>query len=123
MVTIKTYKLLMAARNQAQKLAVIKAQQGHHGVTNERNVLKKIQDRSPYIRPMIEEIQGPDLPVTIALEYLDTTISEASAEKALNRKELKHVSRSVLEALRGLHDDGYVHAGIHFLPLVAKYWN
>jgi len=119
MVTIETYKPLTDARNQTQKLTVIKAQQGHHGGTNERNVLKKLQHRSPFIRPMIEEIQGPDLPLTIALEYLDTTISEASAGKALNRKELKHVSRSVLEALQSLHDDGYVHAGIHRLPLVT----
>jgi hypothetical protein len=96
-----------------QRSVVIKSSQAHSGVTNERNVLKKFQHRTPYIRAMIDEIQIPDLPVTIALEHLDSNIWDASAGKALNRNELKHVSRCVLEALKTLHDGGYVHAGMH----------
>jgi hypothetical protein len=97
-----------------QRSVVIKSGQAHYGVTNERNVLRTFQHRTPYIRAMIDEIQGPDLPVTIALEHLDSNIWDASAGKALNRKELKHVSRCVLEALKALHDGGYVHAGTHY---------
>ena len=37
----------------------------------------------------------------------------------LNRKELKHVARSVLEALQLLHDDGIVHTGMSSLYLTG----
>ena len=105
----------MNVRNQMQKLTVIKSDPTHHGLTNERNVLERFQHHTPYIRRLIEEIEHPGLPVTIALEYLDKNIWEASSGKGLNRKELKHVSRCVLEALKTLHDGRYVHAGTYCL--------
>jgi tRNA A-37 threonylcarbamoyl transferase component Bud32 len=60
---------------------------------------------------MIDEIDEPETPVTIALRHLDDDLLKASIKKTLNRRELKYVSRRVLEALSVLHEDGYVHTG------------
>lgn len=100
------------ARNHLQELVVVKSVQDHPRVENERNVLKRFQHRTPYLRPLIDEIDEPSAPVTIALKYLQGDLLDASAAKTLNRKELKYVSRCVLEALKILHDDGFVHTGI-----------
>jgi hypothetical protein len=62
--------ILMIARNHLQELAVIKSVQGHPRVENERDVLKRFQHRTPYLRPLIDEIDEPSVPVTIALKYL-----------------------------------------------------
>jgi hypothetical protein len=60
---------------------------------------------------MIDEIQDPAEPVTIALKHLDDDLYEASKQKMLNRKELKYVSKRILEALKALHQEGFVHTG------------
>lgn len=65
-----------------------------------------------YLRPLIDEIDDPSVPVTIALKYLQRDLLDASVGKTLNRRELKYVSRCVLEALKTLHEDGFVHTGI-----------
>jgi serine/threonine protein kinase len=83
-------------------------------VENERDVLKSFQDRTPYLRPLIDEIEEPSDPPTIVLKYLEDHLLNASIKKTLNRKELKYVSRRILEALKVLHEDGYVHTGKRF---------
>ncbi len=98
-------------RNQAEKLVVIKSVLGHPRVANERDVLKRSQHRTPYLRPMIDEIEESDSSPTIVLRYLDDHLLNSSIKSTLNRKELKYVTRRVLEALRVLHGDGYVHTG------------
>jgi serine/threonine protein kinase len=95
-----------------QELVVIKSVQDHPRVENERNVLKRFQYRTPYLRPLIDEIDEPSVPVTIALKYLQGDLLDASVAKTLNRRELKYVSRCVLEAMKTLHEDGFVHTGI-----------
>ena len=80
-------------------------------MANERDVLKRFQHRTPYLRPLIDEIEGESLPSTIALKFLDDDLLRASVKKALNRKEIKYVSKRILEALKVLHDDNYVHTG------------
>ncbi|KAF2278304.1 kinase-like protein [Westerdykella ornata] len=99
-------------RNQVQDTVVIKSVQGHPRVENEREVLKRFQHRTHCLRPLIDEIQEPSAHVTIALRYLECDLLDASIKKTLNRKELKHVSRCILEALKVLHDDGYVHTDV-----------
>jgi serine/threonine protein kinase len=91
---------------------VIKSVLGHPRVENERNALKRFQHRTPHLRPLIDEIDEPSLPVTIALKYLHGDLLDASVAKTLNRRELKYVSRCVLEAIKTLHEDGFVHTGI-----------
>ena len=98
-------------RNQAEETVVIKGVQGHPRVENERDVLISFQDRTPYLRPLIDEIEEPPDPPTIVLKYLEDNLLNASIKKTLNRKELKYVSRRILEALKVLHEDCYVHTG------------
>lgn len=81
---------------------------------NERDALGRFQHRTPYLRPLIDEIKEPSDPPTIVLKYLDDHLLNASVNKTLNRKELKYVSRRILEALKVLHEDGYVHTGKRF---------
>jgi serine/threonine protein kinase len=83
-------------------------------VENERDALGRFQHRTPYLRPLIDEIKEPSDPPTIVLKYLDDHLLNASVNKTLNRKELKYVSRRILEALKVLHEDGYVHTGKRF---------
>lgn len=61
---------------------------------------------------MIEEIGEPSLPVTIALRHLESDVLSEDIRQALNRREIKYVSRCVLEALHLLHEDGFVHTGM-----------
>ncbi len=67
---------------------------------------------------MIDEIQDPAEPVTIVLKYFDDDLQNASNKKLLSRKELKSVSKRILQALSVLHDDGYVHTG-RFYPITS----
>lgn len=90
---------------------MIKSVQGHPRVENERDVLKRLQNRTPFLRPMVDEINEPSKPTTIALRYLQSDLLTETIMKTLNRKELKHVSRCVLEALKVLHEEDLVHTG------------
>ena len=99
------------ARNAIQETVVIKSVRGHFRVANERDVLRRFGGQSPCIRPLLDEIVEPPEPVTIVLRYLESNLLRASTEKKLNRVELKYVSRRVLQALRALHSQGYVHSG------------
>lgn len=90
---------------------VVKSVSGHPPVENERDVLQRFQSRTPYIRPLIDEIQDLAQPTTIVPRHLEADLLEASVQKPLNRKEIKYVSRRILEALCVLHEDGYVHTG------------
>ncbi|KAH7391169.1 STE/STE20 protein kinase [Phaeosphaeria sp. MPI-PUGE-AT-0046c] len=98
--------------NHLQELVVIKSVQDHPRVENERDVLKRFQHRTPYLRPLIDEIDESRAPVTIALRHLQGDLLAASIERTLNRRELKYVSRCVLEALQTLHEDGFVHTDV-----------
>lgn len=91
---------------------MIKSVRDHPRVENERNVLQRFQHRTPFLRPLIDEIDESFVPVTIALKYLQGDLLDASVAKTLNRRELKYVSRCVLEAVKTLHEDGFVHTGI-----------
>ena len=86
---------------------VVKSVKGHFRVANERDVLRRFNGRSPYLRPLLDEIVEPAEPMTVVLRHLKVV----SGDKTLNREELKHVSRRVLEALQVMHGDGFVHAG------------
>ncbi|KAF2125973.1 putative serine/threonine protein kinase [Dothidotthia symphoricarpi CBS 119687] len=100
------------AKNHVQETVVIKSVRDHPRIENERDVLKRFQHRTQYLRPLIDEIEEHSYPAIIALKYLDTDLLEALNKQTLNRKELKHVSRCILEALSVLHKDGYVHTDV-----------
>lgn len=100
-----------------QETVVIKSIEGHWRVNIERDVLKRLQDRTPFLRPLVVEIEEPSAPTTIAVEYLESDLLRETVETTLDRKELKYVCRNILNALRVLHDENLVHTGmIVYLP-------
>ncbi len=78
---------------------------------NERDLLKRFQERTTTLRPLLDELEGPTGPTGIVLKYLSDDLMNASGEQRLTRPEIKYVAKNVLEALCVLHEDGYVHTG------------
>ncbi|KAL9100804.1 MAG: hypothetical protein Q9163_003870 [Psora crenata] len=74
---------------------------------NERNILKRFQTIS-LLRRLIDEVQDPPL---LVLEYLDSNLLTESATKRVQSSEVKHITKSVLQALAALHEEGIVHTG------------
>lgn len=97
-------------RNEHQKKFIIKSDTNWR-LQNECDLLKHFQHRTPYLRPVVDEIVEPAEPPTIVLRWLDDDIRRASFAQRLTRGEVKYVARRVLEALSALHEDGYVHTG------------
>lgn len=90
---------------------MIKSARNHLRITNERDVLTKFQSRTPYLRPLINEIVEPVDPPAIVLRHLEDGVLASSNKKKLTTKEIKYVSKRVLTALKLLHEDGFVHTG------------
>lgn len=88
----------------------MKAVQDYFRIENERDILKRFQSKSP-LRPLLDEISDPAEPPTIVLKHLEDNLLRASIRQRLNRAEIKYVSKKILEALRVLHDDGFVYTG------------
>jgi hypothetical protein len=103
--------LLLSRSQKNEQQVVIKSVRGHFRVENERDILRRFQGRTPYLRPLIDEIEEPSEPITIVLKYLDDNLQNASNKRTLSRKELKYASKRILEALSTLHEDGFVHTG------------
>ncbi|KAF1844390.1 kinase-like protein [Cucurbitaria berberidis CBS 394.84] len=97
--------------HRAQETVVIKSVQGHPRVENERDVLKRLQHRTPFLRPLVDEIEDLST-TTIALKYLQSDLLKETVRQTLNREELKHVCRSILEALKVIHEQGLVHTDV-----------
>ncbi|KAJ8128990.1 hypothetical protein O1611_g4640 [Lasiodiplodia mahajangana] len=108
----KIQDVVWLARNQLNDPVIVKGVSGHPRVENERDVLKRFQPRSPYLRPLIDEIQDPAEPTTIVLKHLESDLLEATVQRPLNIGEIKYVSKRILEALSVMHEDGYVHTDI-----------
>ncbi|KAF3404785.1 hypothetical protein DPV78_002497 [Talaromyces pinophilus] len=100
----------LASSSNAGETVIIKAAR-HFRITNERDILRKFQRKTPHLRPLIDEIIEPADPPAIVLKHLQDDLMSASATKRLNGKQIRYVSKRVLKALKSLHEDGYVHAG------------
>ncbi|KAI0097929.1 STE/STE20 protein kinase [Nemania sp. FL0031] len=111
-VSKKIQDVVWLARNQKNDPVIVKSVSGHPRVENERDVLKRFQPRSPYLRPLIDEIQDPAEPATIVLKHLESDLMETSIQQPLNKKEIKYVLKRILEALSVMHEDGYVHTDV-----------
>lgn len=88
---------------------MIKSVEDHPRVENERQLLKRFSGH-PHIRSLVDEVQDVKH-TTIVLKHLDDHLLNATITKTLNRKELKHVLRCVLQGLATLHEAGYIHTG------------
>jgi hypothetical protein len=75
----------------------------HFRLQNERDTLLRFQSRTPYIRPLIDEVEASSVPHTIILKYLDDNLLHASNNQRLTRLEVRHVAKKVLEALSVLY--------------------
>jgi len=84
----------------------------HFRLQNERDILRRFQSRTSFLRPLIDEIYDPPDPPALVLKHLDDDLLNASAAQRLTRLEIKLVTRKVLEVLEILHNDGYVHTGM-----------
>lgn len=85
---------------------------------NERDVLRSFQAKT-HLRPLIDEIVAPADPPAIVFKHLDDDLLNASNTKKLNTREIKYVSKRILEALDVLHEAGYVHTGQVYLLKVC----
>jgi serine/threonine protein kinase len=112
---IITLQLTITRKQLTSGTVVIKSVEGHLRVENERDVLKRLQHRTPLLRPLIDEIHEPSTPTTIILKYLESDVLVETVKRTLNRKEIKHVCRNVLDALRVLHEENLVHTSMSLL--------
>ncbi|CEJ62476.1 Putative Serine/threonine protein kinase [Penicillium brasilianum] len=110
-ITKQLHESVWLAMNQDNDNFIVKSA-NHFRVHNERDVLRKFQHKTPFLRPLLDEIQDPASPPAIVLKYLDDDISHASNKKRLARAEVKYVAHRVLEALSVLHQEGFVHTDI-----------
>ncbi|KAJ4987182.1 serine/threonine protein kinase [Stagonosporopsis vannaccii] len=91
---------------------VIKNVQGYPRVESERDILRRrLQHQTPFLRPLIDEIQEPLRPTAIALRYLDSDLVTEIVTRTPKRNQLNYVCRCVLEALKVLHDENLGHTG------------
>jgi len=100
--------------NQSEQTVVIKSIR-HFRLENERDILKHFQSQTSSLRPLIDEIEDPSDPPALVLKHLDDDLLNASTMQRLTRQEIKHVAKTILEALKVLHGDGYVHTGMLLL--------
>ncbi|KNG88181.1 putative serine/threonine protein kinase [Aspergillus nomiae NRRL 13137] len=100
------------AKNQAKETVIIKGVENHPRVNNELDILKHFQAKTSCLRPVLDEIEDPPEPTIIVLKHFEDDLLQASKARPLNRKELKCVSRRILEALNCLHQGGYIHADL-----------
>lgn len=98
------------SRTENNKSVIIKSVR-HFRLQNERDVLRRFQSQTPFLRPLLDEIVDPSDPPAIVLKYLDDNLLDASNSKRLSRREIKYVSRRVLDGLKILHEAGFVHTG------------
>jgi hypothetical protein len=69
--------------SQCRETAVIKSVRDHPRVKNERDILKRVQSHTSFLKPLVDEIEEPHSPVIIALRYLESDLLDASISKTL----------------------------------------
>jgi serine/threonine protein kinase len=86
----------------------------HFRLQNEQDILVRFQNRTPFLRPLLDEVENASTLPALVLRYLDDDILHASNSQRLTRLEVKYVAKRILEALAFLHREGFVHTGIVF---------
>ncbi|OAL27499.1 hypothetical protein AYO20_09782 [Fonsecaea nubica] len=108
------------ATSHSEQTIVIKSVR-HFRLDNERAVLKRFQARTSSLRPLIDEIHDPPDTPALVLRHLDDDLRRASASQRLTKSEIKYVAKSVLEALKLLHEEHYVHTDIKLDNVLVNY--
>jgi serine/threonine protein kinase len=99
----------MTNRRTPNNQSVIMKNVNHFRLQNERDILKQFQYRSPFIRPLINEIIELADPPAIVLKHLNDHLLNASLSQKLTNKEIKYITKRILKALKILHEDGFIH--------------
>ncbi len=102
--------VLPFSRSDSNQVVVVKCERRDR-IDNEREILRRFSPVASSLRPLVDEIEEPPEPPALVLKHLDDNLLHASNTKKLSRWEVKHVARTVLEALATLHAQGYVHTG------------
>ncbi|KAE8384375.1 kinase-like domain-containing protein [Aspergillus alliaceus] len=76
------------ARDGRQQPVIVKSVH-HFRLQNERDVLKRFQHHTPFIRPLVDEITEPSDPPAIVLKHLDYHLLNASISQRLTGQEIK----------------------------------
>ncbi|KZL72500.1 serine/threonine protein kinase [Colletotrichum tofieldiae] len=100
------------ARDENKRKCIVKSVRGHWRLQNEANILRRYQPKTPFLRPIIDEVLRPADPPSIILRHLDSELLTESKKKRLTRPEIKQVARCILKALLVLHKDGMVHTDL-----------
>ncbi|KAK5652215.1 hypothetical protein OQA88_10712 [Cercophora sp. LCS_1] len=82
---------------------------------------EKCISETPFLRPLVDNINDPANPPSIVLHYLDGNILTESNKKRLPRPEIKQVAQYVLEVLRLLHKDNIAHTDIKLDNIFVNY--
>ncbi|KAJ9134199.1 Kinase-like protein [Coniochaeta hoffmannii] len=104
--------VVFLATNLANERFIVKSIAGHWRLRNEADILKRYQLKTPFLRPLVDELQDPAEPPSIVLKYLDSDLLTESNKKRLSRPDIKRVAKCLLETLRVLHSDGLVHTDV-----------
>jgi serine/threonine protein kinase len=83
----------------------------HFRLQNERDVLMRFQSFTPHIRPLLDEVDPDTESHALVMRWLDGDLLDATKDRQLSSPEVKLVAKGVLEALKVLHADGFVHTG------------
>ncbi|QSS66602.1 serine/threonine protein kinase [Histoplasma capsulatum] len=81
------------------------------------NKQPRFQGQTPFIRPLLDEIVDPPDPPAIILRHLDNHLLNPSNSRTLTSREIKYVARRILEALKLLHGEGFVHTAVRVLDV------
>ncbi|PGG99668.1 STE/STE20 protein kinase [Helicocarpus griseus UAMH5409] len=125
--TVSTYtvtkqlgEFICLGSNKTGQAVVIKSAR-HFRIRNERYVLRRFQSRTAHVRSLIDEIIDPADPPAIVLKHLEDELLTASNSKKMSGREIRYVSKRFLEALKVLHEDGYVHTDIKMDNILVNY--
>jgi serine/threonine protein kinase len=83
----------------------------HFRLQNECDVLVRFQSSTPHIRPLVDEIGTGTESHALVMRWLDGDLLEATKNRQLASPEVKLVAKGILEALRALHAEGFIHTG------------
>ncbi|KKZ64790.1 hypothetical protein EMCG_09310 [[Emmonsia] crescens] len=101
--------LLKGQKGAQNKQTVIIKSVQHFHLENKQDVLKHFQIQSPFFHSLLDEIINPADPPAIVLKHLDNHLLNASASRELAIIEIKYIAKSILEGLKLLHSEGFVH--------------